>query len=110
MLLHLCNNVLPGNNLSRMNELSSFWFFSFIQSIVNNMPNLPSDYINEIVKVDFPTELAVSIFYQLLSQMTLLGSVIFHKYIIIHLLSFNIIYHIANLFIFPHTAYHCLYI
>jgi hypothetical protein len=53
-----------------MNELSSSWFFSFIQSIVNNMPNLPSDYINEIAEVDFPTELAVSIFYQLLSQMT----------------------------------------
>ena len=93
-----------------MNELSSFWFFSFIQSIVNNMPNLPSDYINEIAEVDFPTELAVSIFYQLLSQMTLLGSAIFYKYIIIHLLSFNITYYITNLFIFPHTTYHCLYI
>ena len=85
-----------------MNELSSSWFFSFIQSIVNNMPNLPSDYINEIVEVDFPTELAVSIFYQLLNQMTLLGSTIFHKYIIIHLLSFNIIYHILQIYLYFH--------
>ena len=53
------------------------------------MPNLPSDHINEIVEVDFPTELAVSTFYQLLSQMTLLGSAIFHKYIIVRLLSFT---------------------
>ena len=99
------HHVLPGTNL---NELSSSWFFSFIQSIVNNMPNLPSDHINEIVEVDFPIELAVSIFYQLLSQMILLGSTIFHTYIITHLLSFNIIYHITN-FIYIST-YHCLYI
>ncbi|CAG8547852.1 6106_t:CDS:2, partial [Funneliformis caledonium] len=64
-------------------------FFSLIQSITNNMPNLPSDHINEIVEVDFPKELSVSTFYQLLSQMTLLGSAIFHKCTIVRLLSFT---------------------
>ncbi|CAG8713226.1 11857_t:CDS:2 [Rhizophagus irregularis] len=70
-------------------ELTTSWFFSFIQSITNNMPNLPSDHINEIVEVDFPTELGVSTFYQLLGQMTLLGSTIFHKCTIVRLLSFT---------------------
>ncbi|CAI2175070.1 2703_t:CDS:2 [Funneliformis geosporum] len=64
-------------------------FVSLIQSVTNNMPKLPSDHINEIVEVDFPTELAVSTFYQLLSQMTLLGSTIFHKCTIVRLLSFT---------------------
>jgi hypothetical protein len=68
---------------------SSSWFYSFIQSIANNMPNLPSDHIKEIVDVDFSSELAVSTFYQLLSQMTLLGSTIFHKCTIVRLLSFT---------------------
>lgn len=70
-------------------ESTASWFFSFIQSITNNMPNLPSDHINEIVEVDFPTELGVSTFYQLLGQMTLLGSTIFHKCTIVRLLSFT---------------------
>ncbi|GES78135.1 hypothetical protein GLOIN_2v1843643 [Rhizophagus clarus] len=70
-------------------ESATPWFFSFIQSITNNMPNLPSDHINEIVEVDFPTELGVSTFYQLLGQMTLLGSTIFHKCTIVRLLSFT---------------------
>jgi hypothetical protein len=74
---------------SAVNKESTSCFFLFIQSITNNMPNLPSDHINEIVEVDFPTNLGVSTFYQLLGQMTLLGSTIFHKCTIVRLLSFT---------------------
>ncbi|RIA96241.1 hypothetical protein C1645_815690 [Glomus cerebriforme] len=82
------DTITPFHGPSAVNEESTS-FFSLIQSIANNMSHLPSDHINEIVEVDFPTELAVSTFYQLLSQMTLLGSTIFHKCTIVRLLSFD---------------------
>src|SRR6266540_2440414 len=83
------NEVLSQPSAEDTMISTSTWFLSWIQSIANNMPNLPSDHVNEIVEVDFPTELAVSTFYQLLSQMTLLGSTIFHKCTIVRLLSFT---------------------
>ncbi|CAG8556549.1 4761_t:CDS:2, partial [Cetraspora pellucida] len=66
------------------------WLWStFIQSIINGMPHLPSDRISDIIEVDFPTDFAMSTFYQLLSQMTLLGPHVFTKCTILRMMSFS---------------------
>ncbi|CAG8534156.1 11558_t:CDS:2, partial [Dentiscutata heterogama] len=66
------------------------WLWStFIQSIMNGMPHLPSDRISDVIEVDFPTDFAMSTFYQLLSQMTLLGPHVFTKCTILRMMSFS---------------------
>ncbi|CAG8778613.1 16516_t:CDS:2 [Gigaspora margarita] len=62
---------------------------TFIQSIMNGMPHLPSDRISDIIEVDFPTDFAMPTFYQLLSQMTLLGPHVFTKCTILRMMSFS---------------------
>ncbi|CAG8775260.1 23038_t:CDS:2, partial [Dentiscutata erythropus] len=66
------------------------WLWStFVQSIMNGMPHLPSDRISDVIEVDFPTDFAMSTFYQLLSQMTLLGPHVFTKCTILRMMSFS---------------------
>ncbi|CAG8444671.1 4165_t:CDS:1 [Acaulospora colombiana] len=80
------SKIIPEDFLT----VTTSWFWSsYIPNIVNSMPYLPSDHINDIIEVDFPKDLSVSTFYQLLSQMTLLGQSVFSKCTILRLLSIS---------------------
>ncbi|CAG8527592.1 13488_t:CDS:2 [Acaulospora morrowiae] len=78
----------PIYQLEDFSAVTASWFWSsYLPSIMNSMPYFPSDHINDIVEVDFPKDLSVSTFYQLLSQMTLLGQGVFNKCTILRMLS-----------------------
>ncbi|CAG8555157.1 6984_t:CDS:2, partial [Diversispora eburnea] len=58
--------------IKEFTTINSWFWTKYISSILNSMPYISSDHINDIMEVDYPKDLSVSTFYQLLSQMRLL--------------------------------------
>nr|CAG8457270.1 9946_t:CDS:2 [Entrophospora candida]CAG8470954.1 7830_t:CDS:2 [Entrophospora candida] len=68
----------PFTNSKEKEELSGIIMSKYLQ-LINQKLSLPSDRITDIIEVDFPRDLSISMFYQLLSQMNTIGVQIFKQ-------------------------------
>ncbi|CAH1763063.1 11799_t:CDS:10 [Entrophospora sp. SA101] len=85
-----CSNssTPPFTDPKEEEELSRMIMSKYLQSI-NQKLSRPSDRIMDIIKVDFPRDLSIPIFYQLLSQMDTIGAQMFKQCTILKFVSFT---------------------
>nr|CAG8568736.1 2335_t:CDS:10 [Entrophospora candida] len=85
-----CSNssTPPFTDSKEEEELSRMIMSKYLQSI-NQKLSRPSDRIMDIIKVDFPRDLSIPIFYQLLSQMDTIGAQMFKQCTILKFVSFT---------------------
>ncbi|CAJ0745145.1 6060_t:CDS:2 [Entrophospora sp. SA101] len=77
----------PFTNSKEKEELSGIIMSKYLQ-FINQKLSLPSDRITDIIEVDFPRDLSIPMFYQLLSQMNTIGVQIFKQCTILKFVSF----------------------